>query len=205
MRPRPPLRKLFPLGLLLFTTLACNFVSRLSREIEKAGQPTVLTSPDGRFQLTIPGGWRKDTELNEKAEISASNRAREMYVVVLSESKRDFASDMTLEKFTELSRNAMMGNVRGAQATAPTPTSVSGHPAMQYELRGTVENVNIAYLNTTVETPGDYHQIIAWTLPSRFNDNQATLREVTQSFKESALAPPGKPAPSVPPGAKTKR
>ncbi|HKQ52767.1 MAG TPA: hypothetical protein VJT74_10385 [Pyrinomonadaceae bacterium] len=148
------------------------------------GPPNVLTSPDGRFQLTVPGDWRKETQLNEQASIQASNRVRETYVVLLSESKSDFTDEMSLERFTSLTRGNMMAGVRSAESAEPQPTNVSGNPALQYEIRGGVEGLNVVYIITTVETPEHYHQIITWTLPSRLEQHRPTLLDVTRSFKE---------------------
>jgi hypothetical protein len=196
------LRKLIPLTLLIFVSLSCSLVQRLKQEADKAGKPTVLTSPDGKYQLTVPGDWRADAELHKEAIIQASNRLSEMYVIVLSDSKEDFADDMTLLRFTNLTRDNMKGNIISPEITDPIATGIGGHPALEYELRGTVGGVKVAYINTTVETATHYHQVLTWTLPSRFDKNQATLREVTRSFKEvagtapQAAEPPPPPAPA---------
>ena len=196
------LGKLVPFALLICVTLACNLVQRFKQEADRAKKPTVLKSADGKYQLTIPGDWREDAALLDEAVLKASNRANELYVIVLSESKEDFADDVTLEKFTTLTRDAMKGNVVSPELTEPQPTSINGNPAMQYELRGTVDSMKVAYINTTVETTEHYHQIIAWTLRSRYDKNQGALREVTQTFKEAPGARPmvsSTPSPPPPP------
>jgi hypothetical protein len=151
--------------------------------MEKLGQPKVLTSPDGKFELTIPAGWREDSALHEKADIKASNRLQEMYVIVLSENKEDFADDMTLERFNTITSGSMIKNLRSAEATPPIPTTINTYPAMQYMIHGEVENIKCSYLITDVETPEHYHQIITWTLRSRIDQNQTTLQKVTNTFR----------------------
>lgn len=186
------MRRLAPLGLLVAVALACNLAQNVKRGIDKASGPTTLTSADGKFQLTVPGGWRDDPELHEEATLRASNRMQEMYAVVISENKEDFDAGMTLQEFAALSRTATMGNVQGAEAGPPAPAQVGGYPALEYEMRGVVESINVTYLNTLVETPAHFHQIVTWTLRTRFDQNRATLREVAQSFREAdAGAPPG--------------
>ncbi|HEX8491406.1 MAG TPA: hypothetical protein VF658_01065 [Pyrinomonadaceae bacterium] len=204
------LQKLVPLVLLVFVTVACGLMERIKQEANKSKKPTVLTSADGRYQLTIPGDWREDSALLEEAILKASNRVSELYVVVLTESKEDFADDVTLEKYTTLTRDSMKANVVSPEVTEPVPTNISGNPAMEYELRGTVDSMKVAYINTTVETPGHFHQIIAWTLRSRFDKNQAALREVTKTFREVAGArpptsnvPSPTPSPTKPKGQKS--
>ena len=195
------LQKLVPLALLISVTLACSLVQRIKQAADKSKKPTVLTSADGKYQLTIPGDWREDGALHDEAILKASNRLSELYVIVLTESKQDFADDVTLETYTTMTRDAMKGNLGSPEATEFVKTSVSGNPAMQYELRGTISNMKAAYINTTVETSEHYHQIIAWTLNSRFDKNQAALREVVQTFREVAGArpPAGNDEPPPPP------
>ncbi|HEY0004021.1 MAG TPA: hypothetical protein VGB17_04355 [Pyrinomonadaceae bacterium] len=194
-------KKLFPLALLVSALLGCTLVQRLRQEAQKSGKPTVLTSRDGRFQLTIPGGWRAETTLNERAGIQAANRLAEMYVVVISESKEDFAEDTTLGDFTELTRKNFISRVESAEATPAIPVNVNVYMGMQYEVQGTVNSYKIAYIVTTVETPEHFHQILTWTLRSRIDKNQLTLQKVTESFREvvGARTQTGSPAGPPPP------
>ncbi|MFN7140871.1 MAG: hypothetical protein ACK4UN_16165, partial [Limisphaerales bacterium] len=55
-----------------------------------------------------------------------------------------------------------------------------------YEVSGAMENVNIVYLHTTVEDEDYFHQILAWTLKSRFSKHKDELRDVVSSFKSTA-------------------
>ena len=171
-------QRLALLTLVIFAISGCKL-------IESLGKPKVLTSPDGKFQLTIPAGWREDPSLREKAGIKASNRLQELYVIVISESKEDFADDMTLERFTTITSNHMISKIGSPEASPPLRTTINTNPALQYELQGVINDVKIAYLITTVETPRNFHQIITWTLRSRIDQNQSTLQKVTSSFREN--------------------
>ncbi|HYG79192.1 MAG TPA: hypothetical protein VD861_02320, partial [Pyrinomonadaceae bacterium] len=86
----------------------------------------MLASKSGKFQLTLPAGWREATGLNEEADIQAMSAAGDMYVVVISEGKEDFADDMTLDQITTLSRDNMMANLRAPEATEPAALEVGG-------------------------------------------------------------------------------
>ncbi|HEX5732454.1 MAG TPA: hypothetical protein VF131_06440 [Blastocatellia bacterium] len=147
-----------------------------------------VTSTDGRSQLSVPGNWKTERTLSEGAELQVSDRANEMYVVVLSESKADF-DNITIDKHAELTRGIVLGNLSSPQTTTPVKITINGRPALQNEIRGAVEKTNLVYLHTTVETPKYFHQIVAWTLPSRFDKNREKLQEVVRSFKETGSAP----------------
>jgi hypothetical protein len=112
-----------------------------------------------------------------------------MYVIVISESKEDF-NDITIESHSEFTRNALTEGLANTDTSPPARLTISGNPALQYEIRGTTDKLNVAYLHTTVETPKKFHQVVAWTMRSRFEKNQALLQEVTQSLKEPVSASP---------------
>ena len=170
--------------------LSCGLAGPLKRIADNAQNPTTLTSPDQRIQIVVPGGWTVDKTLNDIAVIQASNRLSEMYVIVIVEGKEDFAEGATLDYFASLSRNGLAENVTGEQSTEPVPLQVSGHSAMEYQMEGSVDNINIKYICTVIETPTHFYQIFTWTLPSRFEQNRETLRGVMQSFKEVQVKPP---------------
>ncbi|MBA3714224.1 MAG: hypothetical protein H0W76_17495 [Pyrinomonadaceae bacterium] len=192
------LRKLAAVALFAAILMACNLAQQVKKGIEAAAKPTVLTSADGKYQLTIPAGWRADSQLHDDAGLKASNRIKEAYVVVISESREDFTDDMTLESFTKITRDAMLKNLGSPDSAAPTPTVIGDYPALRYELQGVVSNVKVIYINTTVETPSGFHQILAWTLPSRLNQQRNVLQEVTGSFREIGAGASRKGTPSPP-------
>lgn len=164
------------IALLVFAGLACKQFQNLAR-------PKVLTSPDGKFQLTVPVGWQVRPELHERAGIKAANLLQETYVILITENKSDFSDDMTLDSFTELTQGAMIKRVTNGSASLPSPVTINDNEGRQYTLDGVVNGVKISYLVTAVETAANYHQIITWTLRSRMDQNRAVLKKVTESFR----------------------
>jgi hypothetical protein len=160
-----------------------GFFAKLLQKIPVSSTSSILTSPDGRSQITLPPGWQEDRALHEKADLTASNRREEMYIIVLSEDKSDF-QQMNLEKHSETTRASLLQNATSPQTSEPKRFTINGHPALQYEIRAGIDNVNVVYLHTTVETPKNFHQIVAWSLKSRFEKNLPTLEQVIESFKE---------------------
>jgi hypothetical protein len=171
----------FAIALLLFAVVAC-------KQLQKLGKPTVLTSPDGKFQLTLPSGWEERPALHAGASIKAANVLQEAYVIVMTDSKIDLADDMTLDKFTDITRRKMLTKVTEGDSTPPVPVTINGNPGLQYALTGVVDIMKISYLITTVETTEHYHQIITWTLRSRADQNHSILQKVTESFRSTDAA-----------------
>ena len=44
-------------------------------------------------------------------------------------------------------------------------------------------NINVVFLHTTVDDGDHFQQILAWTLESRWEEQNQLLREVTGSFR----------------------
>jgi hypothetical protein len=93
--------------------------------------------------------------------------------------------DFDLQKHHQLTRDATVGNMKDSSATPSVSVTIDGNPALQDEISGTADNVKIVFLHTTVERAGHFHQILAWTLKSRWESKKARLQEVTRSFRSS--------------------
>lgn len=164
--------------LLLALSAGCNLDQVIG---QSAG--SVLKSTDGVSQIAIPAGWKPQTKLNEIAVLQAAVPAQEMYVIVITEPKADFA-EMTLDKYSELTRQSLINSLTSPQITPAKKLTINGRQAVQHRIQGTISNLNVIYLHTAIETQKNYHYVLAWTLKSRFEKNEATLQQVTASFKE---------------------
>lgn len=147
------------------------------------GEGRTLASTDGQSRITLPSGWKEDQSLHEKAEMGAANRLGEMYIIVLTEDRQDF-KNMNLDKHSEITRGMLTREAQDVQIGPPVRLTINGYPAVQYEIKASVDNVNVVYLHTTVETPKNFHQIVSWTLRSRYDKNRPELQQVIESFKE---------------------
>ena len=143
-----------------------------------------IVSADGKERILVPSSWKSLPELNEGASVAAGNKFQEEYLIVLSENKTDLA-DLDLEKHHQFTRNETVGNLKDGSATPAVPLTIDGHPALQDEISGTADNVKIVFLHTTVDRGEYIHQILAWTLKSRWESKKARLQEVTRSFRSS--------------------
>jgi hypothetical protein len=189
---------------LLVITLALLGVSctsdqrdRLSSLLDSAGDEKatkIIRSTDGCCSVTVPGSWKAEKELNAQANLQASNRLKELYIIVISESKEDF-EDMTLEHHSELTRTEFVKSLSTPQVSEAASVTVNKKDGVQYEISGAINNVKIVALHTTVETDKYFHQILAWTIKSRLEKNKPILQNVIQSFKEDSSERQSIPAP----------
>src|SRR5437870_3773454 len=122
------------------TLLVCAIIA-----CKSLGTPKVLKSKDGKFQFTVPADWIEAPGLNDQADIAAKNAPKEVYAFVLTESKSDFPRNMTLEKFTDITRNSVMSKMTVTESPPPEKITVNGSDARRYRLQGTKGDLKVVY------------------------------------------------------------
>ncbi len=144
-----------------------------------------ITSSDQLSRIEVPEGWMKQANLHEDAEIQLFNPQKDLYLIVLSESKMDF-DNIGYEEHSGMTRKSLLHNLtNGKEVGDPIKLDINGMPALQYEITGSVNKLRVVYLHTTVDGKKTFHQIIAWCLPSNFQKYRAELETVIKSFKEA--------------------
>lgn len=166
---------------IILASLALTGCQQVSKNLQALTAPRVLKSWDGAFQVTAPVGWNTNRELHKQADLAVAHPLAECYLIVLSESAQDFAL-MDVSRHSTMTLGILTKNLSAAQAGPAQHLTIAGQPALQYDVTGTANNLRLHYLHTTVKLGGFYHQLLAWTLASRWEREQATLRAVVASF-----------------------
>ena len=141
-----------------------------------------IASDDGKIKVTVPGTWTKLPELNKQASLQVGNKSKEVYLIVITDTKTDL-DNFTLEKHHQQTRDRMLQKMKNASGTQPVSLTIDGHPALQDELTGTEKGTNVVFLHTTVDDGDHFQQILAWTLKSRWQQQNKLLREITETFR----------------------
>jgi hypothetical protein len=143
-----------------------------------------IKATDGNFVFDVPNEWKETTGLNDAASLQVANKVKDQYLIVISESKADL-ENMTLKKHHSVTRDSTLKRMQNSSATSPQSITIGGFPALQDELSGTQDGTNIVFLHTTIDDGEHFHQILAWTVKSRWAEGAEQLRDVTQSFHTS--------------------
>lgn len=192
------------LFLLLLFTFGCSMANKLVNEYDKTQPPKILTSDNGKTQISVPSSWTVDKELNTVADIQASNRLGEQYVVVITENKTSFGQKFDLDYVTKFIQDDMLKKMTNGQILGQSDATVGGFPAKLFEATGEISNVKVKYLYALVNGPQNFHQIITWTLQERYDENKSKLQAVIDSFKDSDDTPPSAPGNVTIPNLKSK-
>ncbi|MBX2865800.1 MAG: hypothetical protein KTR27_19790 [Leptolyngbyaceae cyanobacterium MAG.088] len=147
---------------------------------------TLLTNEESDVQLTLPAGWVDVQTLRPDADLYVAHEDRTKYVLVLADPKRSEVgtfslSDNAVSYLSFLDR----GLTQERPEKATDMTSLNGLKAVQYEVRGRVDNLPVVYLHTTVEGQTNYYQVVAWTTAEEYAAVKTELQDVIESFRGS--------------------
>lgn len=186
MNPNGPrsllMRTLTARAIALLLTVSALAACDRGREPVTGGIKTI-TSTDGALQFQVPSSWSQQSDLNEVAALQAGDRISEAYAVVIADPRKPFAS-MDLAKFADQQMQQLVTRVRLANLTGPEQVTVNGKDALQYQLKGFHNSVEVVYLYTFVETEDRFLKVISWSLASNFDKNKDALEQVSASIRE---------------------
>jgi hypothetical protein len=143
--------------------------------------PVSITS--GKIQITAPAGWKTAEDLNDQADLQATDVKNQMYLIVLTDNKVDY-TDMTLDKHSKETLEVLLKPLASVTKTGPTTLRVNNDPAVQYEVRGTIIGLNVVYVHTTVETRAHFQQIVTWMTVSTYESKKDVIQTIIRSFRE---------------------
>ena len=176
---------------LLLGATGCNRFGERTRDVidaisaQNLGDGTTrLTNANTEVELTLPQGWVDVQDLRPDADLYAAHGDRTMYVMVLSDPKRSEVGAFNLADNSDQYLSFLnRGLTQEQPEIATTMTALNGMDALQYEVRGRVDNQPIVYLHTTVEGNTNYYQVVAWTTAEKYAAAKGELQTVIQSFR----------------------
>jgi len=183
------LRKAAAACLLTLTLTGC--LSRSASETtQSAGNnenttvASELVNEETNVRILVPADWELVRgDRRQTADIYASYPPRGLYATVLSENAAGL-DIFTLEDNSEQYRwliKQELDQFEGESRT--TLSSIDNKRAIQYEIRGVVDNTPVVYLHTTVEGSQNYYQVVGWTTETSYPETRETLQQIIQSFK----------------------
>ena len=160
----------------------------LARAVGHIDGPKIVQSQDNRVEITLPRGWRTTTLPGASERyIQATCPVKNAFVEVISEAKQDLQHKSLLSYARSIAtRQAANSKLSDRIVSKPREPWFNGTKAIQFEIRGTLKNVNFVYLDTFIETPTCWNQILCWTTPSYWEGaRDGDFRAIIESLKEN--------------------
>jgi hypothetical protein len=152
----------------------------------------VLADDHGFAELVLPATWGRfhpDKAGNPQAKQTTGAR----YVQIVSESKGDFAEDVTLDGHSEMTRRLLGKNLTLLDMHGPMYRFVGGFAAVQYECDAVRNSIRLKVLHTSVNGDRAFHQIVCRSPWSQYD--RTAFEHLLDGFRERP-GPVPEPAPS---------
>ncbi|MDH5656239.1 MAG: hypothetical protein OEZ34_10045 [Spirochaetia bacterium] len=169
-------------SLIAISVLSCDKILEAGMDF-LASQKKEVKGSMGLVKVSAPGNWVEMTDLNDEANLQIGNVFEEGYLIVISESKDDF-DKMNLEEYSRITFEPLYEGLSKRRQEKPEVFRIGNHDAIKRDLEGVIDNININYIHAVTETEKNFHQIVGWSLKSKFETNKPILEEIINSFQE---------------------
>ena len=169
----------------------CNTIlltRELAAKTEEGNTPQTVATPDGRYEVTVTGGWTEDSEQLENPQaLRVIHTRRDMVVIVLAESKEEIGLDIGIGEYMDASLEVMQEDAQDVTHTAGVPVTVGGMRGLSAEMREETDDLELIYWLYFLENDDDFVRVVGWTTAEREADNRQAVQNVMQSVKTAEL------------------
>ena len=160
----------------------------LAAKTEEGNTPQTVAAPDGRYEVTVTGGWTEDSkQLENPQALRVIHTRRDMVVIVLAESKEEIGLDIGIEEYMDASLEVMQEDAQDVTHTAGVPVTVGGMRGLSAEMREETDDLELIYWLYFLENDDDFVRVVGWTTAEREADNRQAVQNVMQSVKTAEL------------------
>lgn len=145
--------------------------------------PADITSSNGsHYTVQIPDEM-EPARINENASLEYQDENRQLYTVVIDESKAkiiSFGLDYDLETYMKIAARAL--DSTGLYLNKPA--KINSYNALQTEIKSKVKGKTMVYKLTCIETPRYFYQVLISSAEDRYESNKDDMEKIISSFKE---------------------
>lgn len=143
---------------------------------------------NNKYAITLPEAMKPVADLNEAASLQRADETRELYVVVIDESKEemkkhDLDYDLDLYFRNIFSRN-VIESLSDASISEPEKVAKDNASEMIVDVTGKADTTAVYYKAAIVETPSSFYQVLVWTTGSKREKLQEEMSGIVRSFRE---------------------
>ncbi len=155
----------------------------VARASEKTAVPAYKTivAVDGQSQISVPNSWQELDDLNDQADLQVGNDFGNIYAMVITEDKSNFAS---FDEYAELVYSGFIRRIKSPEVEGPVDLRINDCIALQYKILGTLGSMKITMFYILIKADKNYHQFIVWTPSVRFKSHESTFEHVIASFQD---------------------
>jgi len=134
------------------------------------------------YTMELPDYLTEANGINEEAEVQYQNVIREVYLVVIRESKAD-TYGYTFDSYCDFVKNNVK-EVTVGEFENEEHVRVNNMSSLQFEAFEDLDGTMIYYFIGVFESENNFYQVLAWTLKSRMDEYKPDLKRMVNSLKE---------------------
>jgi hypothetical protein len=161
----------------------------LGNFIDGAGNQ-INTSKDKSFQILLPNSWIRNDHfletINPLSQFGAIKKinGNTYFFAVVSENKSSLPSISTIDDYKDVILKEVKTKIDNFDISSDTDFKVNGYTAKQYEIKGTVNQINAIYSTTIIETNDHIYSLNFWTVGNDLSGIKDDINTIANSFKE---------------------
>lgn len=189
-------KSILVLSIILLSTSCLNLLDSKKKEELTLDKDFKLVKINNEYSMQLPKYMKEDRDLNPEASLQYQNPIKDVYTIVIDESKENF-----IEMFKELEEYnngiSVAKNYRDIQfqilaesmevVSEPNPENleINGMDSEMGILTGKVDGVlfDVAYHLTFIEGVEKVYMIMSWTRDSKMDKYRATFEQTAKSFE----------------------
>lgn len=145
------------------------------------------------YVIELPTFLSESTQLNDDATLQYQNIFKEVYIIVIDESKKETHESLTnigledaysidFKGYTKLLSSSLERNIQMKNKTEKD-TLINSLQAKILKFEGKVEGFEVFYEVAYINGLEDYYQVMTWTLLKNKSDYEQLLDKMVHSFK----------------------
>lgn len=136
--------------------------------------------------VDVPDYMTKTFGLNDIAKVQYANSEKEAYTIIIEEDKDDIKTAGGSFENSQDYYNYFIKNfgIDSVEVLSEAPTKSGKLNAYQAQIAGHIDNLDLFYLVTIIESPTHYYNIISWTMAENKNQLIDDFKRIVSSLKE---------------------
>ncbi|TCI91020.1 hypothetical protein [Tenacibaculum sp. M341] len=175
---------------------SCNIESISQKKDNLTAKDFKTITVDSLYSLRVPRYMKEMKSLNDDASLAYANVFKEAYTIVIDEPIDEVMTSFKeyeiykeekspLENYDYYQIESFKESIENLEITPLKTKTINGYPVKQYVFKGEVENIQISYLISLIESESDLFMIMSWTLTNRFERFKDSFIKSHDSFKSS--------------------
>jgi hypothetical protein len=137
------------------------------------------------YSIFVYNNMKETKDLNESASLQYQDTVKQMYLMVIEEDKKslnEVQADYKLDPYF----NFVLDNLKGLEnfkSTDPVSITINGMKARQCVITGSLDNLDLYYILTVVESNDHLFQVLTWTVTGSKTKLKVALDAMVKTFK----------------------